>query len=99
MIEEQQVSGINMKKFCREKDLPYYAFKNHKQASKVIDSKTASFLPVKQEVRKNVEFRINGNLVSFDDSFGGGLSLPEVAKLMGHEQLSIPEIYAETDMT
>lgn len=68
LIEEQQVSGINMKKFCREKDLPYYAFKNHKQVSKVTDPETALFLPVKQQVRKNVEFRINGNLISFDAS-------------------------------
>lgn len=39
----------------------------------------------------------------FRHSFGAlmyrnGLSLPEVAKLMGHEQLSTTEIYAETDI-
>lgn len=39
----------------------------------------------------------------FRHSFGAlmyrnGLSLPEIAKLMGHEQLSTTEIYAETDI-
>lgn len=39
----------------------------------------------------------------FRHSFGAimyrqGLSLPEIAKLMGHEQLSTSEIYAETDV-
>ena len=30
--------------------------------------------------------------------YRNGLSLPEVAKLMGHEQLATTEIYAETDI-
>lgn len=68
LIEEQQVSGINMKKFCREKNLPYQSFKNHKRTLQAPNPGSALFLPVKQEATKNVEFSINGNLISFDAS-------------------------------
>lgn len=67
LIEEQQASEMNMRKFCREKNLPYQTFKNHKHALQA-DPRFSLFLPVTQEHTKNIEFRINGNLISFDAS-------------------------------
>lgn len=46
LIEEQMVSGKNMKVFCQEKNIPYCAFKNHKYKLKDAKSDSTVFLPV-----------------------------------------------------
>lgn len=64
LIEEQQASGLNMKAFCRERDLPYQSFKNHKRALQGDETKT--FLPVKQKEARTLCVTINGNAICFD---------------------------------
>lgn len=56
LIEEQQASGMNMKKFCMKNSLPYQSFKNHKYALQASNADTPLFLHVKQESVKQVEF-------------------------------------------
>lgn len=64
LVEEQQTSGLNMKAFCRERELPYQAFKNHKYTLQ--ETNSASFLPVKQAKTDMLRVTINGNVICFE---------------------------------
>lgn len=68
LVEEQQESGMNMKKFCKEKSLPYQSFKNHKYALESQVCSKEGFLPVKAGTSKEVQFSLNGNIIRFDAS-------------------------------
>ena len=68
LIEEQQASGMNMKRFCKEKDLPYQCFKNHKYALQSATSDIKTFIPVKADISHHIQFTLNGNTICFDSS-------------------------------
>lgn len=68
LIEEQRISGMNMKVFCQKNNIPYHAFKNHKYKLRDSGSDPTLFLPVKPETNDNVEFILNGNRICFDAS-------------------------------
>ena len=68
LVEEQRVSGINMKKFCLEKSLPYQSFKNHKYALQSESADNETFIPLKPEISHSVQFTLNGNTICFDPS-------------------------------
>lgn len=65
--EEQQLSGMNMKKFCRDRNLPYQSFKNHKYQS-VNKADAVSIVPVKREEQQRISFIINGVSLSVEAS-------------------------------
>lgn len=68
LIDEQEASGVAMTQFCREKGLPYQTFKNHKYTLQSQTSTKNSFLPVKSETTKELQFTLNGNTIRFDAS-------------------------------
>lgn len=47
LLKEQQESSMNMKQFCREKDIPYGAFKNHKYELQSASAEQKQFILVK----------------------------------------------------
>ncbi|MGX8833553.1 IS66 family insertion sequence element accessory protein TnpA [Amedibacillus sp. YH-ame6] len=65
--KEQQSSGMNMKKFCRERGLPYQSFKNHKYQI-VNKADEVSIVPVTCEVQQKISFVINRVSLSIDAS-------------------------------
>ncbi|MGX8835652.1 IS66 family insertion sequence element accessory protein TnpA [Amedibacillus sp. YH-ame6] len=65
--KEQQLSGLNMKRFCRERSLPYQSFKNHKYQS-VNKADEVSIVPVKCKEQKRISFVMNGVSLSVDAS-------------------------------
>ena len=68
LIQEQQRSGMNMKRFCNERKISYDQFKYYKYSNKNDDQLTSlpTFIPVTQTSEKTLTFTLNGNTVSFD---------------------------------
>ena len=62
LVKDQQASGLNMRQYCAEHDIPYQAFKNHKYA---LQKETKGFLPVKCKT-EHISLSLNGNHISFD---------------------------------
>lgn len=68
LLEEQKYSGMNMKRFCDERNISYDLFKYYKYSIRNKDQSTSlpAFIPVKQASDETLTFTLNGNTVSFD---------------------------------
>lgn len=65
--KEQQLSGLNMKRFCRERGLPYQSFKNHKYQS-MKKTEEINIVPVTCEQQQKISFVMNGVSLLIDAS-------------------------------
>lgn len=65
--DEQQQSGMNMRKFCREYNIPYQSFKNHKYQNKKQED-MISIVPVTCAEQNTISFVINGVHLSINSS-------------------------------
>lgn len=64
LIEQQERSGMNMKAFCKEHQLPYQAFKSHKNT---LQKQTNGFIEAKAE-SDIITLFVNGNEIKIDSS-------------------------------
>ena len=66
LLEEQKYSGMNMKRFCDERNISYDLFKYYKYSIRNKDQSTSlpAFIPVKQASDETLTFTLNGNTVS-----------------------------------
>ena len=68
LLDAQKESGMNMKRFCETKNIPYSLSKNHKYALQRELCNHKGFVPVKTTISQEVRFNLNGNLLCFDSS-------------------------------
>lgn len=64
LIEQQERSGMNMKEFCKKHQLPYQAFKSHKNT---LQKQTNGFIEAKAE-SDIITLFVNGNEIKIDSS-------------------------------
>ncbi len=69
LIEEQASSGMNMKDFCKQRNISYDIFKYHKYSLRdKAESANKRFLPVSTDASDKITFSLNGNIISCDAS-------------------------------
>lgn len=64
LVEQQKRSGMNMKAFCKEHQLPYQTFKSHKNT---LQKQVKGFIEAKAEPDIITLF-VNGNEIKIDSS-------------------------------
>lgn len=80
LIEEQASSGMNMKNFCKQRNISYDLFKYHKYSLRdKEETANEGFLPVTTEKLNKITFSLNGNTLSFDASIDQ-ISLSKIVK-------------------
>ena len=80
LLQEQQNSGLNMKKFCRENNISYTNFKNHKYMLKKQDTHV-DLIPIKLEHQDTLKLLINGTELLVDSKMDD-LSLRRILKAL-----------------
>lgn len=80
LLQAQQQSGMNMKRFCRENNIPYGCFKNHKYALQEKNS-PIKIVSMKVEHPSTLDFKINGTEISVDVTIDD-LSLKRILKVL-----------------
>lgn len=79
LMQEQKASGMNMKRFCISKDIPYSAFKNH--VYKKREMNPSAFVPLKLEHQEFVCLTLNGVEVKINTSIDDA-SLTRIMKAL-----------------
>lgn len=84
LLEEQEASGKKMTTFCKDRNIPYYAFKNHKYKKlKEPTKKTVpTFLPIVTDAKaEGIPLCIDGHKVEIPSTIDD-VSLKRIMKAM-----------------
>lgn len=80
LLQEQQHSGMNMKKFCMVNNLPYSSFRNHKHALQEHEI-PLRLVPVEVDHPKTIKLSVNETELSLDASIDD-VSLRRILKAL-----------------